>query len=171
MGCLASCDYGSDPAGAQCLAVCFRVVAAVGEQQPRPASWPSDSAAGRRDRLNERGRVALRHVRWRLWNTPACCHSLRRRQQVIPEPYSSSRGSCCQAMPVSSTNRMPASVRRSSIRFRPGRRRGASEPATAARSAAKVRRQAVRLPSNTSWSEECRGLELSASSATRARVF
>src|SRR6266852_2675431 len=54
VGCLASCDYGSDPAGAECVAVCFRVVAAVGEQQTRPASWPSDGAADRRDRLNER---------------------------------------------------------------------------------------------------------------------
>ena len=34
--------------------MCFRVVAAVGKQQTRPLSWPSDGAADRRDRLNER---------------------------------------------------------------------------------------------------------------------
>ena len=36
--------------------------------------------------------------------TPACCQSRRRRQQVIPEPKPSSPGSRCQAIPVVSTN-------------------------------------------------------------------
>jgi hypothetical protein len=39
--------------------------------------------------------------------TPACCQSRRRRQQVMPEPKPSSRGSRCQAIPVVSTNRIP----------------------------------------------------------------
>src|SRR5207247_5835780 len=41
--------------------------------------------------------------------TPARCHSSRRRQQVTPLPKPSSRGRCCQAIPVWSTNRIPCS--------------------------------------------------------------
>src|SRR5207244_2166629 len=44
----------------------------------------------------------------------------------------------------------------------------ASAPVRVARSASRVHRLAVRLPSKTSWSEECRGLQLSGSCATRA---
>ena len=52
--------------------------------------------------------------------TPARCHSSRRRQQVTPEPNPSSAGSCCQAIPVCRTNKIPCSANRSSKRLRPG---------------------------------------------------
>jgi hypothetical protein len=52
--------------------------------------------------------------------TPARCHSSRRRQQVTPEPKPSSAGKCCQAIPVCKTNKIPCNASRSSKRFRPG---------------------------------------------------
>lgn len=62
-------------------------------------------------------------VSCRRCQTPCCCHSCRRRQQVIPEPQPNSCGSCSQAIPVFKTNRIPVNTRRSSIRLRPGYRR------------------------------------------------
>jgi hypothetical protein len=58
-------------------------------------------------------------TRWSRFQTPASCHSLRRRQQVIPDPQPISLGSISQGMPVLSTNTMPASVARLSTRGRP----------------------------------------------------
>jgi hypothetical protein len=52
--------------------------------------------------------------------TPAFCHSSRRRQQVAPEPKPSSSGRCSQAIPVCSTNRIPHRHSRLGNRFRPG---------------------------------------------------
>ena len=43
-------------------------------------------------------------------HTPARCHSSKRRQQVTPEPKPSSRGTCCRAIPVCSTNEIPAAL-------------------------------------------------------------
>ena len=51
--------------------------------------------------------------------TPAHCHSSRRRQQVMPEPQPSSGGRCRQALPVCSTKRMPHSAGRSGRRLAP----------------------------------------------------
>ncbi len=61
--------------------------------------------------------------------TPACCQSRSRRQQVIPEPHPISLGSISQGIPDCSTNRIPVSIRRSESGRRPGyrlrrRRRG-----------------------------------------------
>src|SRR6516165_2442891 len=55
-------------------------------------------------------------------HTPACCHSLSRRQQVTPEPQSISCGRYSHGIPVWNTNTIPVSTLRSSIRFRPGKR-------------------------------------------------
>src|SRR5215212_7649684 len=54
-----------------------------------------------------------------LSHTPASFHSLRRRQQVIPEPQPISWGSISQGMPLFSTNSMPVSAARSSTRGLP----------------------------------------------------
>jgi hypothetical protein len=51
--------------------------------------------------------------------TPACCQSRSRRQQVMPHPQPISRGKSSQAMPVFSTNKMPASASRLPIGGRP----------------------------------------------------
>ena len=51
--------------------------------------------------------------------TPASCHSRKRRQQVIPQPQPSSAGRYSQGIPVFSTNRMPVRQARFGIRGRP----------------------------------------------------
>jgi hypothetical protein len=56
---------------------------------------------------------------WSRFQTPASCHSLSRRQQVIPDPQPISLGSISQGMPDLSTNTMPLSAARSSMRGRP----------------------------------------------------
>ena len=43
--CLAACDQGLDAALPDETAVLVVVVAAVGDQRPRSASWPADAAA------------------------------------------------------------------------------------------------------------------------------
>ena len=58
-------------------------------------------------------------TRWSLAQTPACCQSRSRRQQVIPDPQPISRGSRSQPMPVRSTNTMPSRQARSGTRGRP----------------------------------------------------
>ena len=55
--------------------------------------------------------------------TPARCHSSRRRQHVTPEPKPSSGGKCVQAIPVCNTNKIPCNASRSSSRLRPGYRK------------------------------------------------
>lgn len=52
-------------------------------------------------------------------HTPASCHSLSRRQHVIPEPQPISRGRYSQGMPLLSTKRIPVSAARSDTRGRP----------------------------------------------------
>jgi hypothetical protein len=52
-------------------------------------------------------------------HTPACCQSLKRRQQVIPLPQPISSGSISHGMPVLSTNRIPLKAARSETRGRP----------------------------------------------------
>src|SRR5262249_12985608 len=52
--------------------------------------------------------------------TPACCHSCSRRQQVIPDPQPISCGRFPQPIPVFNRNKTPLSPMRSSIRLRPG---------------------------------------------------
>ena len=52
-------------------------------------------------------------------HTPTSCHSLKRRQQLMPEPQPICWGSISQGMPVLSTNRMPVRAARSSTRGLP----------------------------------------------------
>ena len=54
-----------------------------------------------------------------LSHTPASCHSLRRRQQVIPEPQPISWGNISRGMPLLSTKIMPVRAARSSMRGLP----------------------------------------------------
>jgi hypothetical protein len=58
-------------------------------------------------------------TRCSLSHTPASCHSLRRRQQVIPEPQPISWGSISQGIPLLRTNTMPVRAARSSMRGLP----------------------------------------------------
>jgi hypothetical protein len=59
---------------------------------------------------------------WSRCQTPASCHSRRRRQQVIPEPQPISCGRYSHGIPVCNTNKIPVNTFRSSIRLRPGNR-------------------------------------------------
>lgn len=68
----------------------------------------------------------LSNSRWIRGQSPAWCHSLSLRQQVIPEPQPSSWGSISQGMPLRSTKRMPVKAWRLGTRGRPHRGRGAS---------------------------------------------
>jgi hypothetical protein len=54
-----------------------------------------------------------------FFHTPAACQSLRRRQQVIPEPQPISCGSISHCKPDLSTKMMPVSAARSGTRGRP----------------------------------------------------
>jgi uncharacterized membrane protein YgcG len=58
-------------------------------------------------------------VRCNLCQTPASCHSLSLRQQVMPEPQPISGGKYSHGNPVESTKRMPRSTSRSGMRGRP----------------------------------------------------
>lgn len=55
--------------------------------------------------------------------TPACCQSRRRRQQLMPDPQPISEGSSLQRMPLLSTNSIPVSAARSATGLRPGYRK------------------------------------------------
>ena len=61
-------------------------------------------------------------TRWSRDQTPACCQSRRRRQQVTPEPQPISWGNASQGIPVRSTKRIPVRTRRGSSGLRPGHR-------------------------------------------------
>lgn len=50
---------------------------------------------------------------------PACCHSRKRRQQVMPEPHPSSLGSISQGIPERSTKIIPVNTARFPTRGRP----------------------------------------------------
>jgi hypothetical protein len=58
-------------------------------------------------------------IRCSFSHTPASCHSLRRRQQVMPDEQPISWGSISQEMPLFKTNRMPVRVAHSSMRGLP----------------------------------------------------
>jgi hypothetical protein len=58
-------------------------------------------------------------ARRRSSQTPACCHSRSRLQQVMPAPQPISWGSISQGMPDSKTNKMPVRVARAGTRGRP----------------------------------------------------
>src|SRR5215211_3117515 len=60
-----------------------------------------------------------KRIRCRRSHTPTSCHSLRRRQQVIPEPQPISWGNISHGMPLFSTKMMPVRAARSSMRGLP----------------------------------------------------
>lgn len=65
-------------------------------------------------------------IRWSLSQMPKRCHSASRRQHVMSQPHPISCGNISHGMPIISTYRIPVSVWRCPIGFRPGcrRRRG-----------------------------------------------
>ena len=67
-------------------------------------------------------RKRSKRTRWISSQTPASCHSDRRRQSVMPE-QPISLGKSSQGIPVLSTKRMPRSAMRLFTRLRPGKRK------------------------------------------------
>jgi hypothetical protein len=86
------------------------------EEESMQTRLKSRRLAPRRQRISSRCNLS---------QTPACCQSRSRRQQVTPEPQPNSGGRSSQAMPLRRTNRMPLSAARSGMRGRPPRGFGA----------------------------------------------
>jgi hypothetical protein len=97
--------------------------ARAGVRPPKTARTEALSTTARDQSILSAPRSLSSKTRWMRFQTPRLCQSRSRRQQVIPEPYPSSRGSISQGMPLRSTNRMPDSTSRLSSGLRPGYRR------------------------------------------------
>jgi hypothetical protein len=83
------------------------------------AATVAESTAARLQSISPARPNSSKRSRWRRSQTPACCHSWSRRQQVIPLPQPISRGRISQGMPLRRTNRIPVKVARSARRGRP----------------------------------------------------
>jgi len=94
--------------------------ARTGFEAPFSAGRNDESTTARDQSILSASRNLASIVSCSRCQTPCCCHSRSRRQQVIPDPQPSSCGRCSQPIPVLSTNTIPVKTRRSSIRLRPG---------------------------------------------------
>jgi len=88
---------------------------------PRGARSEALSTIARCISTCPRRRNSLSNARWIRRHTPARCHAIKRRRQVLPEPQPISSGSMRQGRPLRSTNRMPANTARSGCGRRPAR--------------------------------------------------
>jgi len=80
---------------------------------PKTARTEAESATTREKSILSASPRRSSNTRCSFSHTPALCHSLRRRQQVMPLPQPISRGRYSQGMPVRSTYRMPVRHARS----------------------------------------------------------
>ena len=83
------------------------------------AATVAESTAARLQSISPARPSFSKNRRCKRCQTPASCHSWRRRQQVIPHPQPISLGSISQGMPLRRTNRMPVKAARSGTRGRP----------------------------------------------------
>lgn len=90
-----------------------------GGRSPFVAGMLAESSAARDQSMASRSPKRSSSTWWSRSHTPAACQSRGRRQQGMPLPQPSSRGSLSQGMPLLSTTRMPVSAARSSRRGRP----------------------------------------------------
>ncbi len=104
------------PLGAR-LAAAGRIWAGV--WPPFLAGTVAASTAARSQSIPLRAPSSSRMTRWNACQTPAWCHSRKRRQQVTPLPQPISWGSSSQGRPLRRTNRMPVRAARSGTRGRP----------------------------------------------------
>lgn len=86
---------------------------------PLLAGMEAESSEARSQSIWSASPRRLSKTRCSLSHTPASCHSLRRLQQVIPEPQPISWGSISQGIPLLRTNTMPVRAARSSMRGLP----------------------------------------------------
>jgi hypothetical protein len=99
----------------------FAFVRRVGPRffAPFLAATVAESTAARLQSISPARPNFSKNKRCRRCQTPAACHSWRRRQQVMPHPQPISWGSISQGMPLRRTNRMPVKAARSDTRGRP----------------------------------------------------
>ena len=88
------------------IRACFR--------PPKTARTDDESTIAREKSILSFSRRWFRSNRCIVSQTPAFCHSFKRRQHVCPEPQFISLGRKCQGMPLLSTKMMPVSALRSS---------------------------------------------------------
>src|SRR5918995_5535653 len=86
---------------------------------PLLAGMEAESSEARSQSIWSASPRRSRRTRCSLSHTPASCHSLRRLQQLIPDPQPISWGSISQGMPLFKPNRMPSSAARSGTRGLP----------------------------------------------------
>jgi hypothetical protein len=86
---------------------------------PLLAGMEAESSEARSHSIWSASPRRSRSTRCSLSHTPASCHSLRRRQQVIPEPQPISFGSISQGIPLFSTKTIPVRAARLSMRGLP----------------------------------------------------
>lgn len=80
---------------------------------PKTARTDAESATALEKSIWSFWRRLFKSMRCILSQTPAFCQSLKRRQQVIPEPQPISLGRYSQGMPVLNTNKIPVNAWRS----------------------------------------------------------
>ena len=90
-----------------------------GERAPFCAGTADESRDARDQSIRSASPRRSSSSRWSLFQTPASCHSRKRRQHVMPEPQPISGGRYSQGSPVESTKRMPLSTSRFGMRGRP----------------------------------------------------
>jgi len=86
---------------------------------PLLAGMEAESSEARSHSIWSASPRRSRRTRLSLSHTPASCHSLRRRQQLMPDPQPISFGSISQGIPLFSTKTMPVRAARSSMRGLP----------------------------------------------------
>ena len=99
----------------------FALVRRVGPGFVAPflAATVAESTAARLQSISPTRPNFSKNMRCRRCQTPAACHSLSRRQQVIPLPQPISLGSISQGIPLRRTYRMPVRAARLGTRGRP----------------------------------------------------
>lgn len=82
-----------------------------------------ESMTTREKSIRSAARNFASSISWSRSQTPACCQSRKRRQQLMPDPQPISAGSSFQRMPLLSTNNIPVNAARSATGLRPGYRK------------------------------------------------
>ncbi|MBB5503537.1 hypothetical protein HDG37_007779 [Paraburkholderia sp. MM5384-R2] len=82
-----------------------------------------ESMTTREKSIRSAARNFTSRISWSRSQTPACCQSRKRRQQLMPDPQPISAGKSLQRMPLLSTNSIPVSAARSATGLRPGYRK------------------------------------------------
>ena len=86
---------------------------------PLLAGMEAESSEARSQSIRSASPRRSSKMRCSLSQTPASCHSRKRRQHVIPDPQPISWGSISQGMPLFSTKTIPVRAARSSMRGLP----------------------------------------------------